>query len=290
MNCWQVLEIEATQDTRSIKKAYTRLLRRFPPETDSQGFQNLRSAYEHALMISRFQLTASGEVDLGIAVTGEAPRDDGAKLPSRESDLANPLAEPPETADKVLPLTPEIMQSLNLLLSPPGYQDLEAQDLKAVEELMARIEKDFPENDLRQSEEYWKSLTELDLNWNLAAKAYFGFRLIQFFGAKNLEFQDKYFDVHIPDNSWKTMDKTFGWLEDERDLYARLPENQADAAFDRIRAAYGLRTAADLRPDRRAVQDLLVDRHKTDWSAIGRIGGLVPMVILFLHVVRSCTE
>ncbi|EBQ9024881.1 J domain-containing protein [Salmonella enterica subsp. enterica serovar Ajiobo] len=47
--CWQVLGIEATTDTDTIRQAYLALLPSFHPETDPQGFKQLREAYENAL-------------------------------------------------------------------------------------------------------------------------------------------------------------------------------------------------------------------------------------------------
>ncbi|EAQ8936922.1 J domain-containing protein [Salmonella enterica] len=49
-NCWQVLGIEATTDTDAIRQAYLALLPSFHPETDPQGFKQLREAYENALL------------------------------------------------------------------------------------------------------------------------------------------------------------------------------------------------------------------------------------------------
>lgn len=47
--CWEILGIEATTDIDAIRQAYLALLPSFHPETDPQGFKQLREAYENAL-------------------------------------------------------------------------------------------------------------------------------------------------------------------------------------------------------------------------------------------------
>lgn len=47
-NCWKILDIEETTDVDIIRRAYLALLPSFHPETDPQGFKQLRQAYEEA--------------------------------------------------------------------------------------------------------------------------------------------------------------------------------------------------------------------------------------------------
>lgn len=49
MDCYKVLGIEPTRDIKLIKKAYSKLLPVYNPETDPAGFQVLRAAYEEAI-------------------------------------------------------------------------------------------------------------------------------------------------------------------------------------------------------------------------------------------------
>ncbi|UVL23123.1 DUF805 domain-containing protein [Pseudomonas donghuensis] len=53
MSCWIRLGIEPTNDPDVIRGAYRALLPQHHPETDPQGFQALREAYEHALRLAR---------------------------------------------------------------------------------------------------------------------------------------------------------------------------------------------------------------------------------------------
>lgn len=49
MNCWDFLKIEPTKDERQIKRAYSKLLPKYHPEKDHDGFMKLREAYEEAV-------------------------------------------------------------------------------------------------------------------------------------------------------------------------------------------------------------------------------------------------
>ena len=49
-NCWKILNIDPTDDKKSVKKAYAKLLRITQPEDDPENFQILRTAYEQAMV------------------------------------------------------------------------------------------------------------------------------------------------------------------------------------------------------------------------------------------------
>lgn len=49
MDCFEILNIDETKDTKEIRKAYSKLLTQYSPETDPEGFQRLREAYEEAI-------------------------------------------------------------------------------------------------------------------------------------------------------------------------------------------------------------------------------------------------
>lgn len=49
MNIWKTLDMESSNDKRTIKKAYARRLKALDPESEPEAFQKLREAYEEAL-------------------------------------------------------------------------------------------------------------------------------------------------------------------------------------------------------------------------------------------------
>ena len=49
MSCWDILEIEHTDDPVSIKRAYARKLKKTRPDEDPQGFSQLHTTYKQAL-------------------------------------------------------------------------------------------------------------------------------------------------------------------------------------------------------------------------------------------------
>jgi len=49
MNVWSMLEIEPTNNQTDIRRAYSRLLKKYHPEDNPDGFMRLRTAYEQAL-------------------------------------------------------------------------------------------------------------------------------------------------------------------------------------------------------------------------------------------------
>lgn len=49
MNVFEILEIEPTQDKKTIKKAYAALVKKYHPEEDMQKWQEIHEAYQNAL-------------------------------------------------------------------------------------------------------------------------------------------------------------------------------------------------------------------------------------------------
>lgn len=66
MSPWEVLQLEATDDVRLIKRAYAKQLKIHHPEDDPEGYQQLREAYEYIMARLRQQATTLSTQTLSI--------------------------------------------------------------------------------------------------------------------------------------------------------------------------------------------------------------------------------
>jgi hypothetical protein len=62
MTIWQILEIEETRNLAEIKNAYVIQIKKHRPETDPEGFQLVRNAFEAAKKFAETE-SVSFEID-----------------------------------------------------------------------------------------------------------------------------------------------------------------------------------------------------------------------------------
>lgn len=55
MSSWQILGIDPTSDEALIRRAYARQLKQHRPDSDPEGYQQLREAFEHVKELARYQ-------------------------------------------------------------------------------------------------------------------------------------------------------------------------------------------------------------------------------------------
>lgn len=274
MNPWTLLGIAPTREEREIKRAYTRLLRLRPPETDPAGFQSLREAYEAALFLARFQ--GSPE-----AAPPDIPVPDPAALEtasgpgpvsSAAPDVALAAPFPAEQAEKAAPIPSDL---------PPSWE-------AEARAFLDRIAADFPDHSKRQFEAYWAEVLQSPVLWNLDAKAWIGWNLFGFLGKAALEHRDRPTEVHIGKEAWRLLDSAFGWLEGESALYATFPEDLVDAVLDPIREARGLHRSVDLAAANARASELADLGKEPAWRRFSGLGWLIAIALI--QIIRHCSN
>jgi len=169
MNCWDILCIEPGVDRKSIKLAYSKLLKKTKPDDDPEGFVKLHDAYKQALAISK--RTASRTQRENQAPGTEIPRpepdshssatkqaQDSAESPeanySSVSEHSNDAADPPEQIQLPEPRTVDALPNkpVQTIIAEPARPTVTLEDAltsesnsteESVFDLQSSFEKDW---------------------------------------------------------------------------------------------------------------------------------------------------
>jgi len=96
MNPWIILDIEPTEDKKTVKWAYLSKLKSVNPEEDQQGFMEVREAYDHALA-----LIASGALDEAVPADENSFLEQGLSEPSEPASSGSEHIEPEVVSDEM---------------------------------------------------------------------------------------------------------------------------------------------------------------------------------------------
>lgn len=139
MDCWQILQIEPTGDTRAIKRAYAKLLKTTRPDDDAAAYQALREAFDEALAIAPYLLADEDEDDWSFDgdTAGEAPPPDA---------FADSRDQQPESADT------DFQAAFTPDETPSGQAGYAEQDFSGCPDTAWENESEAPADGKRQPE------------------------------------------------------------------------------------------------------------------------------------------
>lgn len=198
MTCWQILGITPTEDKRSIKRAYSKLLKVTRPEDDLEAFQSLNEAYELALV---WDFNAeSSEYDDSESVL------EGAGLPESEpepeSEQVNQLAAEPEKQLQVECESEQVTQP-----------ELTLEQQKVSDVIGAVFDK-FGQLLELEAQADWQAFFAQDEMNDLEYKPALGFE----FFATIVNFVHEHNELPIPAGLGKALAEHFMWHEQELQL------------------------------------------------------------------------
>lgn len=87
MNCWKILGLAPDSDAKTIKLAYSKLLKQTRPEDDPDGFTALHNAYKTALALAKRRSSASPSPR---SVTEATPPNTAADSAVPDTEVLNP--------------------------------------------------------------------------------------------------------------------------------------------------------------------------------------------------------
>jgi hypothetical protein len=257
---WDRLGIDPTADSRAIRRVYARLLRAHHPETDPEGYQSLREAYEAALAEAAYaDAEPAGEPDPPAQAPepppeparSDAPGAGDAEVPlfARARMSVEPAAETPAEAAPAERLAvapglepappPPTPPRLVVAPAPPEPPPGPASDLDgAADRILGAVDELLAQPRRMREPEPWAAILRqpemdaIDVRHEVASSTLF--RLIRFaaaqpWGAAALE------EWH--DETWRLLDSTFDWTGSEIALAQAYGEHELDLVMKPLRRA-----------------------------------------------------
>lgn len=212
MSPWKRLQLEPTHDAKAIRRAYAQQLKRYHPEEDPEGYQQLRQAYEqimteiktHAVYSPPFSEPQEEEdfQDGDILKNANAMN----VLDNMDNHISTPPRlwlqgdghEPPQYSNQ------ENEDVASPLITASGRADLLLSDFK---KQLVELYNDFPS---RLQLEKWRTLFDSDICWDLQHRTALIMNLIEVLD------QHRY----LPQQVWLTIEELFEfkafWSEDRK--------------------------------------------------------------------------
>ncbi len=242
MNYWAILEIDPTDDTSKIKKAYAKKLRVYHPERDAEGYQKLRESYAYALDYAK-RNAGTGDAYGETYDEVSSGREETAQLRTQEQENTVQLQTPDQNHTTVRrrrtgqnstaleqqapDQDKEAVWQQEIESEAPGGQDdgqeftwddiREQAEVEVApdrnKEFLDRLEELYNDFFRRIDINNWYELMNSDLTWDFYNRLYFRRMVVDFLSAH-------YF---LPQNIWKFLDGIIHFEEIEEELYEEYP-------------------------------------------------------------------
>ena len=201
MSLWNLLEIEPTEDIKTIKRAYSKKLKVYHPEDDPEGFQKLREAYDFALKYAENNKNNDNEV-----------------IDSSNEQIITSIGFSEPSID-------HLVISKNIF-----YNNIENNikqtltNKEKANDFFIKIEDLYNDFFSRIELKCWQEIFDNEIMWDLECKEIINQRMLDFL-------LDHYF---LPKEVWNFFDLTFHWSENERYIYDNYPINFVSYMFKEL--------------------------------------------------------
>ncbi|WP_271814437.1 J domain-containing protein [Clostridium beijerinckii] len=213
MNWWNVLEIPYDSDIKTIKKAYSRLLKIYNPEDDPEGYQKLREAYDSAIKYAKKnnknQKVINNILDENIVSEVEGIED---KEYISESYL---------NEDKKIDFKPY----LDINKSYHSIKEAKFNLHSEIAQFLNRLNDIYEDLHLRCDAAVWDELLNSAVIWNVEAFSIIEEELFNFL------IKHKY----LPAEIWTKLNNNFTWSQNEIKLYDEYPESMVYEVLKKLK-------------------------------------------------------
>ncbi|WP_019535064.1 J domain-containing protein [Paenibacillus ginsengihumi] len=193
---WKILGIDPTEDQSQIRKAYARMLKKYHPEDDPEGYQRLREAFDEAMRLAKQGLVFFDDddddydEDKELEENEDETVDDEEEIWSLESDQSD---ESDEAVGEVW----------NFQYSHSEAPPLRKSPKDKAEEFLEELDSLYSNLTARCDISQWQNLLNNDVIWDLGHQGILLYRVFDYLN-------EHYF---LPGNVWELLDSTFGIKE-----------------------------------------------------------------------------
>ncbi|RRJ63906.1 tetratricopeptide repeat protein [Paenibacillus oralis] len=197
MNIWKILGIDPTQDQSQIRKAYARMLKKYHPEDDPEGYQRLREAFDEAIKLAK-----RGEVFLDVFLDGEETEEEEDEASEEEGaeEKGETAEEEPNAESLEFPAFEEVW---NLEDSRREGPPLRQSPEELVAEFIEEMDDLYLNFATRCNVSLWAELLNGDIIWELGNQSLLANRMLEYLN-------EHYF---LPEAVWGLLDDAFGLEE-----------------------------------------------------------------------------